>query len=644
MKSAVSGLSAIVVLFAVPAADLCADDEPRLFPSDVTIMGPATVLNLISQAAVREDLKLSEEQAKRIQQMLADARGATPGVDPGTGRPNFEQMQEQAQQAQAMLAEILTPAQVRRHRQIVMQHVAMTSGLSELLEIPEIASDLLIDADQQQALNEIWNTMQEAAQAAMQELMQARRLQASQAVGIFTNRDLNRALYPPQLYELNERSADRISAVLTTAQKKRLLESMGPPLAERLPALSLVGRLPVVRFAGGRGRVRGGGRGGRGGGFPILRLPTLPAGEASEPWPGIGKKVLGESSIQLGLLAAESVRLELKLTAEEVASQVAFGGDAAELLRSAKELGSWLKPGQVDRLQQLVLQVAVRRNGPAAVFEFQEVVDSLQLNGDQRNALTELVRSELQSTRHLVLQAIERDPEKCTELEKEVTERLERTLTDAQRKQLALQLGEPFRGELFLATIDRALEPRPSTRSRSTTSLGELTDIPTAYLGFGPLRDEMQLTDEQREAIPESRLFAAAAIAAGLQRALVPDHPKLLELLTADQLRRYKEILLQGGVRRDGPAMIFRYKFVVDALAPTDDQRRQLLEIVRKDTREYLRIPQAALLEKQPDLDAATAKDLETILTDAQREKLAQLLGEPAKCLDEPVRPIRRVR
>jgi hypothetical protein len=68
------------------------------------------------------------------------------------------------------------------------------------------------------------------------------------------------------------------------------------------------------------------------------------------------------------------------------------------------------------------------------------------------------------------------------------------------------------------------------------------------------------------------------------------------------------------------------------------------IEGVQQDTRNYLRIPLAELPAKQPDPDAATAKDLEAVLSDAQREKLANLLGEPAACLDQPLRPVRQPR
>lgn len=638
--------SLTAVLLAVLFSNvLRADDELRLFPSNSTLRLPSMVLSYVSQPAVRDDLKLTAEQQKRIEQLTTDAKGVTPVFDPETGRRNFEQVSEEAQKTQETLSEILSPEQVRRHHQIVLQHLAITAGLSELLEIPEIGSVVLIDADQQQDLNAIRNTMQEAMQAVMQESLRERVILRTQQTGIFSNPDVNRFADPLRLAELDEQTTDQISGALTAAQKKRLLETLGPPLTGRLPPIPFVSRTLAAGFGGGRGgrgggfRVAAQGRGGRGG-FPLVRAPRLATIATREPWSGIGKQRLAESLFSVGLLAAESICQELKLTAEDVDENILFGSDREELLRSAKQLDSWLNPAQLSRLRQLMLQFAVRRSGPAAVFEFQEVVDPLQLSDEQRTALADLARTEMESTRHHVLQAIERDPEKLSELEKSVRERLETILTDAQRKQLAAQFGDPFRGEFFSVTIDRALESRPATRARIAASLGYLTDVPASYLAFAPLRDELQLTEEQQAAIPESPLITAA-IAAGLPRTL-PTGPdaKTLEVLNAGQLQRYKEILLQGGVRSDGPTMIFRYKFVIDALSPTEDQARRILKIVQQDTRDYLRIPLAELPAKQPDLDAATAKDLEAVLTDAQREKLANLLGEPAECLDQPLRPV----
>jgi hypothetical protein len=117
---------------------------------------------------------------------------------------------------------------------------------------------------------------------------------------------------------------------------------------------------------------------------------------------------------------------------------------------------------------------------------------------------------------------------------------------------------------------------------------------------------------------------------------------KALEVLSEPQKKRWQEIMLQGAVRCDGPAVLFHYRAVVDGLALENDQQRKLLEILQDDMRGYLRISVDELEEKLPDLDVVTAEKLESALTGEQRETLAGLLGEPAECIDEPGRPVRR--
>lgn len=641
MKSDAVRALAGTVLVAFTTAGLRADDEPRLAPSGSLNLAPVTVLNYVTQPVVRADLKLTEDQQKRIDELRNDLQGVQPalGGQGGNARLTAEERTAQSEKAQAALIEILTPEQVRRHYQIVMQHILTVSGLMTLTDIPEIATVLQFDADQQQQLEAIRNTTAEATREVARELFQTRRAMRS---GLFDNPDLNSFSPPPRLAELAEEGNDKVSALLTTAQKKRLLETIGPPLAGRLTGVPLFVRpARAGGFAVAAGR---GGRGGRGGGVvPFAGLPSFATFAGVERPSGIGQKGLAESQLQLSLMSLESVRQELKLAADQIKEHVPFGGDADELVRTVKLLDQWLKAPQLARLRQLVLQYAVRQNGPAAPFEFREVVDGLQLNDEQRTALVEIVRIELESSRHLLLRAIERDLEKRREFEQPLTQRLDGILSDSQRKQVAEFLGAPFRGEMYAAVIERALAPRASTRARTATSLGQIAAVPASYLSLEAIRDELQLTDEQKEAIPAGPTLPAgfpAGLLAGfqpnfLQRVAPVAEPKMLELLSAAQLKRYREILVQGGVKSDGPGMIFRYRFAIDALALSEEQQGRLLKIVQEDTRDYLRIPLPQLAEKLPALNEKTAKNLESILTDEQREKLALLLGEPARFLDD---------
>src|SRR5262249_35462159 len=70
--------------------------------------------------------------------------------------------------------------------------------------------------------------------------------------------------------------------------------------------------------------------------------------------------------------------------------------------------------------------------------------------------------------------------------------------------------------------------------------------------------------------------------------------------------------------------------------ASTEAQQQEILKIVQGDTREYLRIPVSELADGQLALDEKTAARLDGVLTADQRNKLSQLLGEPADYLEDP--------
>jgi hypothetical protein len=65
---------------------------------------------------------------------------------------------------------------------------------------------------------------------------------------------------------------------------------------------------------------------------------------------------------------------------------------------------------------------------------------------------------------------------------------------------------------------------------------------------------------------------------------------------------------------------------------------------VSDDTRRYLRLSFAQFADKLPEIDAATATRLESVLSVEQRETLAGLLGAPSHSIDEPFRPTNRNR
>jgi hypothetical protein len=586
-------------------------DEARPLPAGATILNCRFLANFVTQESVREDLKLSLEQRERIDRWLQELEAATRSAP----RPSVSDIQtraaEETENAQAALEEILTEDQVRRHRQLMLQQAIWQHGLAGLVQLTEVKEILRLDADQQEQVEGIRDR---AAQASMDRFRSNR----PQLPGMFANTDVvDHSLNQQNLADDIE---GEISAALTVDQKQTLLGAFGPPIAGQVEPFffSLPIPPPPPPPPGGIGfiaRPR----------LPLLlnRRPVRSLSTSS-----LAGEELAESPLQLALMTLDVVRDELKVSRESVQQEVLLGGDAAEQTQCIRRLAQWLESAQLARLRQLVLQVELQRRGPAAPFAFRDVVNALQLSDAQRTALESIVNKELKSNQHALVLAVEPDAARRAAIEKDAADRLQAVLTMPQKERLRELVGEPRRLPAVLTVVNRALQPRMSARARTVTALGESKLENVLMLMQAPIQDELGLSDEQREAVSDVS-------------ELLRKRDKAMESLSEKQRRRFDEILLQGEVRRDGPAALFRFRPVIDALAPTDDQRRQLLGIIQEDTRNYLRLAVEEFAEKLPDLDASTAARLESVLSDEQREKLAGLLGEPAACVDEPSRPAR---
>lgn len=601
-----------LALLSFSSGVFCHADEARPLPAGATIPIPAGFAMYLNQDAIREDLKLTADQRERIDHWRKELETAAKSTERPPPQELLARMAEQSDAAQTALEEILTPDQVRRHLQLMLQHAVVSQhGLTGLVQLTEVKEILRLDFDQQQKIEAI---QEDAAAAAMARY----RTNRPEPFGMFANPDLIQRSFDQQ--ELADEIDRQISETLTAVQKQDLLDIFGPPLVGQVNPMffTLPQPSPPQPAIGAvrRPRIQ----------FPFMRGPIQ-----SLPASGLGRETLAESSLNGALLTIESVRDELKISAERVQEEVLVGGDAAELARCIRQLDRWLEPAQLARLRQLVLQTEFYRRGPAAAFAFREVVGSLQLSDEQRATLEPLVKNELNSNRHSLVLAVESDRAKRAEIEKRLTDRLQGILTTIQRERLTELTGKATHIRASLAAINRALQPRNSARARTVATLGGMKLSNPLMLRMAAIQDELELSDEQREAVGDnSRMFG--------------NPEKATDVLSEKQRKRFSEILLQGEARRDGPAAVLRYSPVIEALAPNADQQRLLLEIVQEDTRNYLRIPLDQFEERLPDLDIATATKLESVLTDEQREELAGLLGDPAHCIDEPARPARRGR
>src|SRR5262245_21298391 len=99
------------------AGVFCQADEGGPLPAGATILECRSLAKYISQEPVREDLKLTEEQRRRIDRWLQELEAAARSAP----RPSISDFRtraaEETEKAQSTLEEILTDGQVRRHRQ-----------------------------------------------------------------------------------------------------------------------------------------------------------------------------------------------------------------------------------------------------------------------------------------------------------------------------------------------------------------------------------------------------------------------------------------------------------------------------------------------------------------------------------------------
>lgn len=567
-----------------------ADESPQLFPSAAT--PPATrvgaVLGFIVQPVVRDDLKLTDEQQSKIAELSERYGGLRVPAAIGVRRGDREaQALAERDAAIAELAAVLTPEQVRRHWQVVLQRSLTAEGLQRVLASPEIADAIGLDAAQRDRVSALREELADFERAQLELEATKTRLER------FGNPDLALVGLRRSSERLASTNAE-IGQLLTVAQKERALELLGRPVIGRVDQPALV----------------------------VRASRTFPSREFR-----IGSLDFSPLNYQPLLAIVRLAADDLELSPEQRRSLPAADADPETVAEFMKQIEQRLTPGQWTRVQQLELQYARLADGPAAVFKFKRVVDGLQVNDPQRTAITELVRVELQSTADALRERLYLEASDTAARRRAFVTAVDGILTAAQRQQLADFAGKPFAGDLKSIT-QTPTEGRMSVRSRLARELGVMSASDTLrlrltlsipYVDFG-LPDEVM--DNIARLPPTQRSDA-----------------DYLKLMTAGEWDRFRQVLLQLYVRAEGPTIVFRQGYVVDGLALSEEQRRQILEAIRADTREYLKIPLAELSDKLPALDTKTAAALDALLNDGQRAKLGELIGEPLRVLERPRLP-----
>jgi hypothetical protein len=165
--------------------------------------------SLLAQKSVQTELKLSDDQVKKVTQ-LAESRGATARPQRGqtTNREELrKQQEERAQASEKALAEILKPEQLKRAKQISWQQQG-----TQAFANAEVATALQLSNEQKEKIRGI----QEQAQQARGQLFQR---------GAGGNFEEARK----KMEEARKATDEKVMNVLSAEQKTKWKELTGEP-------------------------------------------------------------------------------------------------------------------------------------------------------------------------------------------------------------------------------------------------------------------------------------------------------------------------------------------------------------------------------------------------------------------------------
>jgi Spy/CpxP family protein refolding chaperone len=159
------------------------------------------VLYLLGQKSVQEELKLSEEQTKKVTE-LAEKQRANRGDFQGLSREEIQKkMAERSKEQNDALAKILDAKQLKRARQISLQQQGARAVMGE-----EVAKALKITDEQKTKIREIQTKA------------------AEEMRGLRGQEDAR-----TKIQEITKTTNEKVLGLLTAEQKKTLKEMQGEP-------------------------------------------------------------------------------------------------------------------------------------------------------------------------------------------------------------------------------------------------------------------------------------------------------------------------------------------------------------------------------------------------------------------------------
>lgn len=195
-------VAAVVVMAGAPALAQEQQRQRQRGPGGFGGFGGSPTF-LLTQKSVQSELKLSEEQVKKAQELQEKQAGSFRGLRDLSREELQKKMAERREATQKALAGILKPEQVKRLRQISLQQMG-TGALND----PEVSKELKITDDQKEKIRDIRTKAFEGQRgqgADRSEEARKKRAEARKAV------------------------EEKVMGILTAEQKTKLKELTGEP-------------------------------------------------------------------------------------------------------------------------------------------------------------------------------------------------------------------------------------------------------------------------------------------------------------------------------------------------------------------------------------------------------------------------------
>jgi hypothetical protein len=536
-----------------------------------------TTLQYLEAKAVAADLKLTEAQRTRLDALAKKWRDRPPTRFTAT-EAEVKEARALADALEKEARALLTGDQTKRLAQIVNQvNRGKLRGERDVFTQPAVADALKLTEAQKKQLTGIVAERQKGL------------LPLFTAPG-----EAKDALAAVKKY--NAETYKRQLAVLTKEQVTALDGLFGKPLEG---PVQITAFLPLVVSKGGMGR--GPAR------TPLYLYVSATAYVGSDAL----HKELGLSADQKAKLKALADRPRTstaRLTEKERAAQAAA---------TEKELAAILKPEQMRRLGEVMLQQYERGQfpfAPASLPRFVEVRKGLQL--------TPVQLTELQGRRG----------------------NLAGVLTEAQKARWKEMLGKPSEAQLVLPGWGGPgrgpAAPRTTPELTFLQNADVQADLKLTAAQKGQLRDILKTYQETLSPLGGGRRSTVAARKAA--------DAATAKVLDASQTKRRQELRLQQA-KQPGLIYLLRQPAVVEGLNLTEAQSKRLeeidngqLQLTRALNREFNpggpalgkgggRVVSEEAIKARAAITAAARRKMEAVLEKGQQEKLAELLGTPFK-------------